>query len=285
MILKKHRQEEDTPLTIYEGAVTHMRHGRLKHKLNYKTVSFTINIDRLPEVDGLSPFLSVSRFNLFSFYPADHIQGGYLSLRSFIENTLKQARIDTVPERIVLLAFPRFLGKVFNPISVFYCYSKGCLKAIVYQVRNTFGDMHHYAVEILSSENQSMTHAYRHSCPKKLHVSPFLEVTGHYDFVARPPSNCVSLLIRLTQDNRPQLTARFQGTRKQPTTSRLLLIALRYFQSSAKVLGLIHFEALKLWLKGAKVYKRPPPPASIVTSMNATASVIKDPIKTAGKRT
>ncbi|KZL14531.1 DUF1365 domain-containing protein [Pseudovibrio sp. Ad37] len=276
MILTGRQQEaSNAPLRIYLGDVVHCRHDQIKHKLSYKAVSFSIDIDRLQDVNQISHLLSVDRFNLFSFHPSDHMEEGHSSLRDYVEAVLKQAHITAIPEQMRLLAYPRFLGRAFNPISVFYCYSKSRLEAILYQVRNTFGDMHHYAVEIAPSEHQGIEQAYRHSCPKNFHVSPFLEVSGHYHFVARPPTDHVSLIIRLTQNSAPVLTASFQGKQKAATTTRLLKIGLQYFQNSAKILGLIHFEALKLWIKGARFYKRPSPPASIVTGMHKQAPALK----------
>ncbi|GHB29862.1 DUF1365 domain-containing protein [Pseudovibrio japonicus] len=269
MILTGRQQHSiSAPLTIYQGKVVHCRHDRIKHNLNYKAVCFLIDIDRLQNVDHMSPLLSVDRFNLFSFYPTDHMKSGHTSLRGYVEDMLQQAQITDVPEQIRLLAYPRFMGSAFNPISVFYCYSKNRLEAILYQVRNTFGDMHHYAIKITPSQSMGTQQVFRHACPKNLHVSPFIDLSGQYNFVVRPPTDHVSLIIRLTQGNAPVLTASFQGKQKQATTGRLLKLALQYFQVSAKVLGLIHFEALKLWIKGARFYKRPPPPADIVTSMH-----------------
>ena len=275
ILTRRQHKAENAPLRIYLGDVVHCRHDKIKHKLSYKALSFSIDIDRLQDMDQMSLLLSVDRFNLFSFHPTDHMESGHTDLRGYVEEVLKQAKIDTFPDKIQLLAYPRFLGRAFNPISVFYCYSKEKLQAILYQVRNTFGDMHHYAVEINTSEAQGIQPVFRHSCPKNFHVSPFLELSGHYHFIARPPADDVSLIIRLTQESAPVLTASFHGKEQPATTARLLAIGLRYFQNSAKILGLIHYEALKLWIKGAKFYKRPPPPASIVTGMHKQGPALK----------
>ncbi len=232
----------------------------------------------------MSSFLSVRRFNLFSFYPSDHMEHGYPTLRSYVQSVLLQADIREQPEKIILLAYPRFLGSAFNPISIFYCYRGDRLTAILYQVRNTFGDMHYYAVAISKSDTQGPDIVYKHSCPKSFHVSPFLDLSGEYHFIARPPTERVSLIIRLTQNSKPVLTASFDGKQQPVTSSSLLKIGFGYFQNAAKILGLIHWEALKLWIKGAKFHKRPAPPTSIVTSMHKQAPTHSKPNISSGRQ-
>ena len=265
-------------LRIYAGDVVHCRHDALRHTLRYKAVSFAIDINRLEEAARSTRFFSASRFNLFSIYVEDYMEKGFTSLTAYIHHLLQQAEIPIKPDQITLLTYPRFLGRAFNPLSVFYCYSKGALSAIVYQVNNTFGQRHHYAVAVSGPGSSSKKQNYKHCCPKVFYVSPFIEVSGAYQFTVRPPQETVSLIIRLMQENTPKLTATFLGKRHQTSPLNLLSLGLRYFQHSAKVLGLIHYEALKLWIKGAPFIKRPPPPKQnttgilVATSHNAPLS-------------
>lgn len=258
------------PLRVYAGDVVHCRHGDLRHTLKYKAVSFAVDIDRLEDAARTTRFFSASRFNLFSIYPEDYMEQGFATLKAYVHHLLKKAEITAEPDQITLLTYPRFLGRAFNPISVFYCYSKGALSAIVYQVNNTFGQRHHYAVAVSPTPGANKQAAYRHTCEKVFYVSPFIEVSGAYQFAVRPPQDTVSLVIRLMQEGAPKLTATFSGKQQKTSSAKLLTLGLRYAQHAAKVLGLIHWEALKLWIKGAPFIKRPPLPKHNTTGILTT---------------
>lgn len=108
ILTRRQHKAENAPLRIYLGDVVHCRHDKIKHKLSYKALSFSIDIDRLQDMDQMSSLLSVDRFNLFSFHPRDHMESGHTDLRGYVEEVLKQAKINTLPDKIQLLAYPRF---------------------------------------------------------------------------------------------------------------------------------------------------------------------------------
>lgn len=254
-----------SPARFYLGEVVHTRHQDLSHKLRYTVFSMFLDIDRLPEIDHLSPLLSVNRWNIFGFCEQDHMPEGYTSLRQFVLAALADNGISFGVGQITLLAYPRFLGHAFNPLSVFFCHDhQGTLRAVLYQVRNTFGQWHHYLTEVDPSSD-----ALAHACDKKFYVSPFIHMDCTYHFRVRQPGETASILIRQFDRNGPVLTAAFKGHEKALTTRSLLWFALRYFQGGFKILAGIHWEALKMWRKGAKLQPRPEPPAQLVTRMSA----------------
>lgn len=261
---------------LYAGHVSHVRQGQADHKLVYQVASIMLPLHRMAEANKASPFFSVNRFNLFSFHEKDHRDDGFATLESFIHHCLRtsgQYAVDEpLPSRISLLAFPRFLGHAFNPLSIFYCCDEqDQLQAILYQVRNTFGQRHHYLYrlnrEALRSEGDARL---RHGGDKKFYVSPFLDMDGHYEFVMRLPDETASYQITMAGNQPASLTAAFSAKRQALTSGSLLRLAGKLWQGGWKILGAIHIEALKLWLKGARFHKRAPLPSHPVTALTPT---------------
>jgi len=255
---------------LYEGRVVHQRYGAPKHRLSYQVISAYLNIDDLHSLD--TPLLSINRFNLFGFYEKDHMDEGYNNLSDFVSQLLEANGEKYKPGKKMVLAYPRFLGHAFNPLTIFFCHNQQEeLRTIIYQVRNTFGQRHHYLVR--ADELQTTQ---SHSCEKQLYVSPFLAMDCIYHFTIRPPEERALVVIRQSRNNKPLLTASFVGKQLPIKTSTLLRLGSRYFQTGTKVLGSIHWEALKLWWKGAELQPRPEPPKRPVTVINNTSSHVRD---------
>lgn len=264
-------------LRLYKGKVMHQRHGALTHRLNYDVFSVCLDLDRASEAQRDIPFFSFNNFNLFSLHEKDHMDEGYEDLRLFVLDMLGQSGLyalsEAMPRHIEMLAYPRLIGRAFNPLSVFFCYDdQRQLSAILYQVRNTFGERHHYAFRVdVSGPAEAQTH--KHSCSKNFYVSPFIEMDCRYNFKVREPRDDVSIVIHQTQDEQPLLTAAFQGKLRSTGRLSMLGLALSSFQSGWKILAAIHWEALKLWLKGAVYQQRPEAPSQPVsTSQSAELS-------------
>ncbi len=156
--------------------------------------------------------------------------------------------------RVVMLCFPRVLGYVFNPLTVYYCFSADeRLASVVYEVNNTFGDRHHYVLRV----DGPAGHALAHSCSKKMYVSPFNAVEGEYEFHLAPPGEKLAVGVNLRVDGAPVLKA-YLSVSTQTLTDRALLLAFARMPAVAfKVTAAIHWEAFLLWLKGLRIAKRP----------------------------
>lgn len=260
-------------LRIYQGRVMHQRHGLLMHRLDYDVFSVCLDLDHASEAHRNIPFFSVNGFNLFSLYEKDHMDEGYGDLRLFVLDMLRQSGLyddsEAMPYRIKMLAYPRLFGRAFNPLTVFFCYDdQQRLAAILYQVRNTFGERHHYAFRIDAfGAHEGPIH--KHSCSKHFYVSPFIGMDCRYNFKVREPGEDVSIVIHQTQDDQPLLTAAFQGKSRTTGRAAMLGLALSSFQSGWKILAAIHWEALKLWLKGAVYQRRPVAPSNPVSTSQA----------------
>ena len=196
---------------IYHGTVTHRRLRPKPHALRYRVFSLLIDLDELPNLDTRLRFFSRNRFNLFSFHDRDHGNGGAGGLDERIGRQLQAAGIDLGGGPIRLLCYPRILGFVFNPLSVFYCYAaNGPLAAVVYEVSNTFGERHSY---IIRAAGEPGAVIYQ-SCAKAFYVSPFNDGSGHYDFKLVLPAEKVAVAIDQHDSAVLVLQAAFSGRRR-----------------------------------------------------------------------
>ena len=246
---------------LYFGEVVHTRSRPRRHRLRYSVFSLLIDLDKLEDTAASCRLFSLNRFNLFSFHENDHGIAGY-TVRQWVKKELSDAGIDTQNGPIRLLCYPRVLGYVFNPLSVYFCYRPNEeLVAILYEVHNTFGERHAYLIRA----NGTRTGPIRQSCDKQLHVSPFIGMDARYNFRISPPSQEIILTIAESDDQGVLLQAAFTGTRRPLTDRTLLQAFFRYPLMTLKIIVGIHWEALRLWRKGAAVYKKPESPRNVVT--------------------
>ncbi len=145
--------------SIYNGTVIHKRFKPKIHFFKYKVFSLLIDLSELNILDKKINFFSYNKFNLISFFDKDHGERNGSSLVEWVKKNLKENKINTENIKIKLLCYPRILGYVFNPLSVFYIYdSDEKLISVLYEVKNTFGEQHTY---ILKVENKNLI---QHSC-------------------------------------------------------------------------------------------------------------------------
>ena len=234
---------------IYNGVVTHTRFKPVKHFLKYKTFSFYIDLDELKKLDNNNPIFSYNRFNIFSFYDKDHGDRDGKALKVWVLDNLKKFNINENINKIKLLCYPRIFGYVFNPLSVFYCYEDNSLKAIFYEVKNTFNEQHTYIFKVKDNKIEQ-------KCKKKFYVSPFMNMDTYYNFRLLNPNEKLSVSIKQTDKEDVVLTAVQTGIRKEFTFKQLIINFFKYPLMSIKIISAIHFEALLLWRKGAIYRKR-----------------------------
>lgn len=250
-----------TRSAVYDGRVIHQRHGPTTHRLEYRVFSLFFNLDELDGLHDRLRLLSYNRRGFFSFHDRDHGAGDGSSLKVWVKRQLAHAGIGDTDGPVYLLCYPRVLGYVFNPLSVYYCFTgEGQLHALIYEVGNTYGERHCY-VAPANPENGMV----RHACDKAFYVSPFLPMNCRYNFRARVPGKVLSLLIRETSDNEPVLDAWFTGQRRPLTDRTLLRLGLGLPFMTLKVIAGIHWEAMKLWLKGLPVFSHTTAPENAVS--------------------
>ncbi len=247
---------------LYLGKVMHHRLKPFGHRFVYTVFSLLVDIDRLSELGRISKLLSVNSGNLASFWEKDHVERDGETLRAFADRLLAGAGLTKPAARTLLLAYPRIFGYVFNPISVYFAYDeRGIPIALIYAVRNTFGERHCYVSLI---EDGDLSEAgIRQTRTKIFHVSPFIDVGARYHFRILPPGKTVRMRIHETERGEALLSATFNGDAKSLGTAALSVCLLKIPFMTWKIMAGIHWEALKLWLKGASFRRSPPAPKPV----------------------
>ena len=250
------RDELEAPSALYFGSVMHARLKPVTLRFTYRVMSLLIDLDRLADAGRLSRLFGVNRLSLYSFHEKDHGPRDGSSLRAFAGRAAAAHGIDLAGGQVSLLCYPRLLGYAFNPLSVYFCrQADGELALIIYEVRNTFGEIHHYALPVEAAERTASP--IRQQQDKQFYVSPFIEGTMRYHFRIDPPAQAVKIRILETDKDGPVLAAAFSGSRRALTGRTLFASALRLPLVTLKIIGAIHWQALRLWLKGAKIVARP----------------------------
>jgi DUF1365 family protein len=247
---------------LYAGTVVHQRLRPKRHRLKYRLAQGLFDLDELDGVAGKLRFLSRNRFNLFAFHDRDFGDGSGTPLRGQIEAHLRAASLAPDGGPIRLLAMPRVLGHIFNPIAIWFCHRRdGSLLAIVYEVTNTLKQRHSYLIPVTDGADGTI----RQSCAKTLYVSPFMDMDMAYDFAIRPPGEKVQIVVNGRDREGPLISASFAGKRRALTDGALLRVFFTIPLVTLKTVGGIHWEALKLWLKGIRIRRAPAPPEAKVT--------------------
>ncbi len=237
--------------SIYNGTVIHKRFKPKVHFFKYKVFSLFIDLSELNILEKKISFFSHNSFNLISFFDKDHGERDGSSLINWVNKNLKENNIFFEDIKIRLLCYPRILGYVFNPLSVFYVYDKkDNLISILYEVKNTFGEQHTYIFKVKNND------ILQHSCSKKFHVSPFIEMNCNYYFKTLKPGEKISVIIDQYQSNEKLLYASQDGKRVNFTSAELIKSYLKHPLMTFKIILAIHFEAFKLWVKGIKFIKK-----------------------------
>jgi uncharacterized protein len=244
---------------LYFGTVMHQRLKPLSHRFTYRVYSLLIDLDALPHVGRISAFFSVDRFNLLSFRQSDHGDNGKRPLRSYVDQVLAEAGLVVRPTRVLLLCYPRVLGTVFNPLSVYFAYDEtDALIGVIYEVRNTFGERHSYVAPVKDGELDAA--GLRQEKDKRFYVSPFNDLMQRYFFRVRPPTADIAVRILQKDDIGPLLAATFHGRHHPLTNAAIFRAFIRIPFLTVTIVAGIHWEAFKLWIKGMRLKPRPSPP-------------------------
>lgn len=229
---------------LYRGAVIHERVRPRPHRLRRRIPMILFDLDELP---GLHlPLLGVDRLGPLSIESRHHLAGDRSELKAQVEKRLRAAGLPSGGP-ILLLCMPAVFGRVFNPLSVYFCHAAdGRLSAILYEVNNTFGERHCY---LLPAEGGRVV---RHGCAKTFRVSPFLEMDLTYAFTIAPPGDGVTIAIRVSDREGVLLRAAFTGMAEPLTNKALACVLLTHPLLMLEVLGAIHWEALKMLVKGLR---------------------------------
>lgn len=238
----------------------HGRRGAVKNAFRY-SIDYVL-LDAEAELATPTLF-SRNAGNLMSLHDNDH--GGAPNAgagAAWVRNVLAAYDV-TDAVRIELLAQPRVLGHVFNPVSFWLCYdADDALTTVIAEVTNTFGDRHSYLCR--HADGRAITKDETLSAQKLMHVSPFQPIEGGYTFRFDIQPDAIGIWIDYARGN-GGLIATLTGARKPITNTAIIKAALRRPFGSRRVLALIHWQAVKLWWKGATFRSQPEPPADEVS--------------------
>ncbi len=243
--------------TLYFCNVMHQRRFPVKYRFVYRVFSVLLDIDQVERTARGLKLFSYNRRGVCAFYDRDHGPRDGNPLRPWVEQQLRVCHIDLDGGQIQLLCLPRLFGYVFNPLSIYYCrHRDGTLRAIICEVKNTFGEQSCY---ILHQGGRVVHWPVRSTAAKYFHVSPFISMAVDYHFRISEPAEHLTLVIRAHQEGELMMTATQTGD-GTPLTDRALLGALSKMPlMSFKVIIMIHWQALKLWCRGARFYRKPNP--------------------------
>jgi len=230
---------------LYEGTLVHARRTPARHVFRYPVAYWLLDLDELDELDRRSRLLSVNRRGIVSFRDADHFDGDGTPLK---EAVIRFAGDPSI-ERVLVLTQLRVLGYVFNPVSFYWCYrGDGSLACMVAELNNTFGER---LPELLRGDSLTYEH------DKRLHVSPFMGLDQRYRYSFSEPGETVLAKIEVHEQDALPLQALLFGQRRELSGATLARFLLRYPLMPLRVTALIHWQALKLYLKRVPFHHKP----------------------------
>ena len=231
---------------LYECTVMHRRLHPKRHEFVYRIFLFLLDLDEIPALTRDVPIFSAGEPNLYSLRNEDYFQFHSEGLRANLETFLQTRNFTEKPTRIRLLTLPRFLGYTFNPISIFFCFDRENRPiASVVQVGNTFGELKPYLVPLDPDGN-----AFHLRVPKNYYVSPFSPLDLAFDFRFQIPGERLHIAIDEYEGDRKILLSTLTGQRSELTAWNLARLTAAFPLVTLKIIFLIHWEALRLWLKG-----------------------------------
>lgn len=247
---------------LYVGHVAHLRLRPRRHALRYRCYWLLVDLDDLPQLGSRLALFSHNRWNLFSLHDRDYGDRSGRDLRTYVAEQLSAAGLPQAGASIRLLTMPRVLGYAFNPISIYFCHAEdGALAALLYEVRNTFGERHSYLIPVEQAQGGIITQ----HCSKAFYVSPFLDMALSYRFRIAAPAETAMVSILASDAAGPMLTAVLRAKQRPLTDQALGWLLLSHPLLTLKVIAAIHYEALWLVLKGIGLRPRPRPPVSAVS--------------------
>jgi DUF1365 family protein len=259
---------------LYECHVVHARFHPTTHRFAYRLFLFAFDLDELPALARSLTLFSVNRRNVYSFQEQDYLPtdgkphnadrrltvaaataSPAPSLKARVARYLAQHDVALGDGRVLLVTLPRIFGYGFNPVSFYFCHDRaGRPLAAIAEVTNTFREVKPYCLQ--PDADPARPGEFRLRVPKQFYVSPFSDVDVEFDFVLRAPAERLNVQIDDYTGGRRTLTSTLAGPRRALTNARLAWFTLKYPLLTARVIGLIHWHALRLWLKRAPWFKK-----------------------------
>jgi len=245
---------------LYKAKVMHHRLAPKVHRFHYEVFMFYLDLDEIDKIAKRMKFMSRNRFNLFNFRDKDHLQlpkenpDTSKNIRQHITTYLQSNGVNIGNGRIMVLTNLCTAGYQFNPVSFYFCYDEqGQPTCSVVEVCNTYLEMKPYFLGVDTRQGDE----FKYHTAKYFYVSPFMDMDTSFDFDLHIPGKKLQLKIDdYDQDGKRFFISTLSGVRKPLTDASLLLYFFSFPLITLKIIGLIHWQALKLWLKKIPYHKK-----------------------------
>lgn len=246
---------------IYEGEVRHRRHLPHGHQFRYRMAQLFIDLDELAAVFDDRWLWSVDRRNLAEFRRSDYLGEPDVPLDQAVRSRISEVIGQAPTGPIRLLTHLRYGGHAFNPVSFYYCYGSDgeTLEVIVAEITNTpWKERHAYVLPVADATRQGR--ALHWQFDKRFHVSPFIGMQRRYHWSFTPPAADLIVHMDVMAASGREFDASLNLRRRPLDSSSLARVLWRYPLMTMQVVGAIHWQALRLWLKRNPVHDHPHPP-------------------------
>jgi cyclopropane-fatty-acyl-phospholipid synthase len=248
---------------VYHGEVSHTRLAPLRHSFRYPVYFYAFDLEELPEFARQTALFGYNQLRPVAIHDKDYLGPGAEPVREKLVKVMARAGRTVNLGQVVLVTAARYCNYIFNPISFFYCHDPGGrLVCVVVQVRNTFGEMHLYLLDVEGAE--SVHGRLRFRTDKQFHVSPFFPRKGHYEFRLTEPVGTVDNTIMYHVDGQLALVARIHGQAFELTPGRLARTIITHPVSASLTMPRILWQAARLyWQRRLPVYRKPVPESAM----------------------
>ena len=243
---------------LYKTQVTHIRKKPSLNKFKYNFYHFLLDLDEIKSIHEISRLMAYEKFAPLSFFEKDHLkydlENTNLSIKERVKNYLKENKMKFSPQKIFLLTHLRIFKYIFNPVSFYYCFDvKEKLRVVIAEVNNTFSEQKTYLIDLQKPKNNAQK--------KKFYVSPFIHNNCNFEFNVKTPGETIFAGVnsRDEKTNEMILNAHLKGSHLELNTRNLIKLNLKYPFVTFKVIFLIHWQALKLFLKRVPYFKKENP--------------------------
>lgn len=243
---------------VYEGAVRHRRHSPQPHAFRYHMAQLYLDLDEVDRVFDASRLWSADRRNLGEFRRSDYLGDPDVPLAEAVRERAAAALGRRPEGPIRLLTHPRYFGYVFNPVSFYYCHTADgeTLDCIVAEITNTpWKERHAYVLPVEAAERHGRALGW--SFAKRFHVSPFLPMARDYAWRFTAPGDDLHVHMDVLRDGEREFDATLHLQRRPLDAASLRRLLWRHPLMTAQVIGAIHWQALRLWLKRTPVHDHP----------------------------